>query len=281
MIIHARSEWTRETFEKTPTVPWASRTEYMIHYEGGTPTTDTGAAAMRHIHQIHLDNGWSGIGYNFVIFQDGSIWEGRGWDKVGAHCKNHNAAGWGVQVHVGGSQQPSAAALASAAWLYGEACRRARKPLQKLGHRDGFATDCPGTQLYSWVKSGMPAPPPATPPIPPVGDEMFFQAESASTALNTDGTPVVGVNAVYACSVNTHWHVPGPAASLVAAHLAVGGKLPRVSGDALLAAFPHDAANPGTVTTPGGVFDPDLFAAKVADLIAAKVADLIAARMKD
>lgn len=54
------------------------------------------------IRNIHVKyNGWSDIGYHYVIYLDGSIHEGRNIDKVGAHCENHNTGSIGV-VYVGG-----------------------------------------------------------------------------------------------------------------------------------------------------------------------------------
>ena len=30
-------------------------------------------------------NGWFDIGYNFIVGEDGNVYEGRGWTKIGAH----------------------------------------------------------------------------------------------------------------------------------------------------------------------------------------------------
>jgi hypothetical protein len=114
---------------------------------------------MRDIDAGHRANGWAGIGYNFVVMLDGTIWEGRGWGLVGAHCPLHNRSAWGVQVHIGGDQKPSPQALQSVDALYDEGSRRAGRLLAKRGHRDGYATECPGAALYAWVRAGMPVPP--------------------------------------------------------------------------------------------------------------------------
>lgn len=176
VTIHSRTEWGFDGWAKgsngkpltPPTVPDSVRTEFLTHYEGGTPCPDTGAAAMRAIHRIHLANGWSGIGYNHVVMLDGTAWEGRGWGMVGAHCPNHNRIGYGVQIHLGGAQKPTDAALATQRALYDEACRRAGHSLRMLGHRDGYATECPGSPLEAWVKAGMPMPggKPSPKPLP-------------------------------------------------------------------------------------------------------------------
>lgn len=53
------------------------------------------------IHQLHLKNGWSGIGYHYVIGLDGTIYEGRKDDSVGAHAAPQNSDSIGI-VYVGG-----------------------------------------------------------------------------------------------------------------------------------------------------------------------------------
>lgn len=49
-------------------------------------------------------NGWSDIGYHYVIYRDGTIHEGRNVDISGAHCEGYNAHSIGV-VYVGGCEK--------------------------------------------------------------------------------------------------------------------------------------------------------------------------------
>ncbi|MFF4057755.1 peptidoglycan-binding protein [Streptomyces sp. NPDC001708] len=156
--IISRATWGAKPWNGTPaSVSLTKRTEFFVHYDGGAHITRTGYAIMRAIEAEHLGNGWSGVGYNFVVDQAGNIYEGRGWTLQGAHCPNHNTTGIGVQIAIGGDQEPSAKALAACRALYEEACKKTGRNLAKRGHRDGFATACPGTKLYAWVKAGMPA----------------------------------------------------------------------------------------------------------------------------
>lgn len=172
--IVSRATWGATPWAGTPdTVALSQRTEYFVHYDGAAHINRTGYSVMRAIEAEHLGNGWSGVGYNFVVDQAGTIFEGRGWTLQGAHCPGHNVTGIGVQIAIGGDQEPSAKALASARALYDEACRRTGRTLAKRGHRDGYATLCPGTKLYKWVQAGMPAqgyeptkPAPAAPAFP-------------------------------------------------------------------------------------------------------------------
>ena len=48
------------------------------------------------VHQWHLANGWSGIGYHFFVRKDGSVYRGRPEDTVGAHAGNNNYDSIGV-----------------------------------------------------------------------------------------------------------------------------------------------------------------------------------------
>jgi peptidoglycan hydrolase-like protein with peptidoglycan-binding domain len=69
---------------------------------------------------------------------------------------------------LGGKVDASKAALASVRWLYDKFCTDAGHALDKRGHRDGFATACPGDKLYAWVKKGMPSDKPTLPAVKPV-----------------------------------------------------------------------------------------------------------------
>ncbi|WP_328736506.1 peptidoglycan-binding protein [Streptomyces bobili] len=158
MNIISRGTWGARAWNSTPaSVPLSKRTEFFVHYDGGTPVTRTGYAIMRAIEAGHLAQGWSGVGYNFVVDQQGNVYEGRGWNLQGAHCPGHNISGLSVQIAIGGDQKPSGRALAAARALYDEACRKTGRKLSKKGHKDGFATACPGKHLYAWVQAGMPA----------------------------------------------------------------------------------------------------------------------------
>ncbi|MGW6600616.1 peptidoglycan-binding protein [Streptomyces sp. NPDC055036] len=168
VTVISRSAWGAKPWNGTPDyVALSQRTEFFIHYDGGTPIGHIGVQVPRAIEHTHINQGWAGVGYNFVIAQDGTIYEGRGWTKQGAHCPGHNVSGIGVQIAIGGSQEPSAKALAAARALYDEACRKTGRTLAKKGHRDGIATACPGDKLYAWVRDGMPAGDYAGPTTPP------------------------------------------------------------------------------------------------------------------
>lgn len=156
--IISRATWGAKSWNGTPNyVALSSRTEFFVHYDGANHITATGNAVPQAIDRQHQAQGWAGIGYNFVVDQAGNVFEGRGWTGQGAHCPGHNVSGIGVQIAIGGDQEPSDKALAACRALYDEACAKAGRALAKKGHKDGYATLCPGAKLYAWVQAGMPA----------------------------------------------------------------------------------------------------------------------------
>ncbi|WP_202078569.1 glucosaminidase domain-containing protein [Caldalkalibacillus salinus] len=53
-------------------------------------------ASVERIHQLHLNNGWNGIGYHFYIRKNGQVWQGRPHWAIGAHERNSNSRTIGV-----------------------------------------------------------------------------------------------------------------------------------------------------------------------------------------
>lgn len=53
------------------------------------------------IHRAHLARKFAGIGYNFVIYRDGSIHEGRPEWAAGAHTSGYNSTSIGI-CYIGG-----------------------------------------------------------------------------------------------------------------------------------------------------------------------------------
>ncbi|WP_138905496.1 peptidoglycan recognition protein family protein, partial [Streptomyces albidochromogenes] len=135
-------------------------------------------SVLRSIYRYHVkSSGWRDFGYNFAVDKCGNIYEGRagGVAKpvLGAHTLGFNSNSTGIAVLGTYSKSNPPAAVVNAvarltAWklgLYG-ADPRAKTTLKsgggnrykkgtvvKLnvisGHRDGYATDCPGGRLYS------------------------------------------------------------------------------------------------------------------------------------
>lgn len=126
----------------------SARTGFMVHHSAGPDTQ-----RIRDIQSYHMDNnGWADIGYNFLIDKDGGVFEGRGWNTVGAHASGANTANIGVCV-IGdySSRVPSRGVRDSLQGLYVVANERAGKTLTVRTHRDVNPTACPGDALHDWA----------------------------------------------------------------------------------------------------------------------------------
>lgn len=74
-------------------------TEIIVHCSDTPAGRDDRAADIR---RWHVDgNGWTDIGYHYVVCLDGSVEAGRDPIIAGAHCTGHNAQSIGV-CYVGG-----------------------------------------------------------------------------------------------------------------------------------------------------------------------------------
>ena len=66
----------------------------IIHCSATPEGKSLSAEACRQDHIRH--RGFRDIGYHFYITRDGEIYPGRPLEKVGAHCRNHNAHSIGI-----------------------------------------------------------------------------------------------------------------------------------------------------------------------------------------
>ncbi len=150
-----------------------------VHHSatGNNYTCKQAPSVLRSIYRYHVQSsGWRDFGYNFAVDKCGNIYEGRagGVTKavLGAHTLGFNTNTMGIAV-LGSysSTNPPAAAVTAVskltAWKLG---LFGRNPKGKVtltsggsnkykagakvrmnvisGHRDGFATECPGARLY-------------------------------------------------------------------------------------------------------------------------------------
>lgn len=73
-------------------------TEIIVHCSATSEGKDYTVLDIR---RWHKQQGWSDIGYHYVIYRNGHIEPGRDVDLIGAHCEGHNAHSIGV-CYVGG-----------------------------------------------------------------------------------------------------------------------------------------------------------------------------------
>lgn len=159
-----RGAWGARAPKTSPTfVSPANRTEFMVHWNGG-PTGLTAAsphsrclAVVKADQNFHMDGrGWNDIGYNGLVCPHARAIECRGIDYAGAHCPNHNTSAYGWQFAIGQGELVTPAMFDRMARARADCSARSGHALTPMGHRDGFATSCPGDQAEAWVKAGMP-----------------------------------------------------------------------------------------------------------------------------
>lgn len=96
------------------------------------------------IHKWHLNNGWTGIGYHFVIAKDGSVFRGRAENWVGSHASSNNSNSIGI-CFVGNfeNESPTTQQIVAGKELVSFLISKYGK-ISIKGHRDVNSTSCPG-----------------------------------------------------------------------------------------------------------------------------------------
>lgn len=123
-----------------------------------TATPEGRNVTVEDIRRWHKAQGWSDIGYHYVIYLDGSVHIGRDIEQAGAHCSGYNAHSIGV-VYVGGTaadgKTPKDTRTPLQKFKLKELLQELRKkyPYAKIyGHRDFANKACPSfdaTREYS------------------------------------------------------------------------------------------------------------------------------------
>lgn len=189
MKLVTRAQWGARDYRRPngATLYSGSRRGVKLHYLGTAYSDrphDRCDDYVRQIQAQHMDgNGWSDIGYSFVVCTHGYVFEGRGLRRRNSANGNTtlNNQDYAVLLMVGSSglTRPTDAQLHGARDAI-EYCRREGPAGTWLGgHRDGYATACPGDVIYAWVKAGAPRPAATTPKPVPEEDVMPTAKEIA------------------------------------------------------------------------------------------------------
>ncbi len=146
----------------------------IIHHSATSNDLTDYTNVIRNIYLYHTEgNGWSDIGYNYVIAQDGSIFKGRDpgvyeQDNVmGAHFCSANSGTMGICIlghymNIAPPVESINALVNLLAWKaakdtlnpYGTNAHILNPELKVIaGHRDGCSTLCPGDSLYDKLNS--------------------------------------------------------------------------------------------------------------------------------
>lgn len=119
--------------------------EIIIHCADTPEGRDDRAVDIRRWHKAQ---GWSDIGYHYIIDLDGTIEAGRDIEATGAHCNGHNTNSIGI-CYIGGrdkdaNPKDTRTDAQKASLLLLVKYLRQRYPNAKIyGHRDFSSKSCP------------------------------------------------------------------------------------------------------------------------------------------
>ena len=248
-----------------------------VHYEG-TPVstrllTDHAACiaewkAIRASHLANKTENYSDVAYNYAACPHGYLLEGRGIGKrTGANGNQDlNRAHYAIVGLVGSSGLVTPTDAMLGAIRDGiDLLRQHGAGPEIKGHRDGYATTCPGASLYAWVQKGAPRPGTTT---PPTEDDVSLTAAQAKQLAELHDVLVPYAGWQYKGKdeeTDAYAYLRGTNASVKAVDAKVSALKPVDLTDAQIAALAEKVA-----AAPG-----------LADAIAEKVAQKIADRLAD
>lgn len=99
------------------------------------------------IHRWHLNNGWSGAGYHFLVRKDGTIYRLRPEEKVGAHAYGANYNSLGICFEGDYMQEDMTEAQKEAGKELVAYLKNKYNITTVQAHRDVCATSCPGDKF--------------------------------------------------------------------------------------------------------------------------------------
>lgn len=164
-----QSEWRAGLPDPNYTRTATNVKHVVVHHSAGSNTNTNYTQVVRDIYLYHTQiNGWSDIGYNYLVAQDGSIYNGRDPgsleqdDVLGAHFCGSNSTTMGIcmlgnyeSVQLSSSNYSSLIDI-----IIWKLDHEELTPYVKnqhalgnfdaiVGHRDGCSTLCPGENVYN------------------------------------------------------------------------------------------------------------------------------------
>ena len=125
----------------------------IIHCAATPPNMDIGR---KEINEWHVNKGWSGIGYHFVIRRNGKVETGRAVEEIGAHAEGYNSVSVGVCL-VGGvnDKKIPEANFTPAQWdALTDLLKKLKEKYPKakiIGHNEVAKKACPSFNVQKWL----------------------------------------------------------------------------------------------------------------------------------
>ncbi len=142
----------KETNLKFTSLSNRSSTKKIVLHHAAAVTADA-----KTIHQWHKNNGWSGIGYHFVVRKNGTIERGRPIKTIGAHCTGQNSDSIGIcfEGNFEKEKMPDKQIKAGQELLSYLYEKYGLNKSHVKRHKDLMATSCPGKNFpYNKIMSG-------------------------------------------------------------------------------------------------------------------------------
>lgn len=188
-----QSEWRAGLPAPVASPSFHTVTHHIVHHTAGSNSNTNYTQVVRDIYLLHTEvNGWDDIGYNFVIAQDGTLYEGRDpgdgrseFEVRGAHFCAKNTGTFGVALlgnyetaQLTHETRERLVSLLSFSLSdlgihpLGSSDHRGENLRAISGHRDGCATLCPGRNVYQL--------------LPDIRTEVFESMQHCSETLVLD-----------------------------------------------------------------------------------------------
>lgn len=246
-----------------------------VHYEGTAVSTklltdhDACLDEWKNIRRSHLANtaeNYSDVAYNYAACPHGFLLEGRGLRRrTGANGNQAlNQGHYAVLGLVGSSglTEPTDAML-SAIRDGIDLLRKNGAGSEIKGHRDGYATACPGGPLYAWVQKGAPRPN-ATAPEPP--------KETTMPLTTADIQKLCREDKVWPAPKDASDYSPDPKS---AGHYWALGTHIAVQSEGIRAVRKEVAANTAAIATLAGLVGTGVDTAAVVAAVEAAIQDAV------
>lgn len=155
--IITRQGWDARPAKGGRFTPIRRKVQGIVVHHSGVKNGPQGVAAVKAFERFHMDTrGWRGIAYNWLVDEQGVVYEGRGGGVVSGATRGWNSRTESICYTGYGFDVIPAQALAAIEWLISDIQRRYGGDLWVKGHRDLGKTSCPGSKLYAWLQDGMP-----------------------------------------------------------------------------------------------------------------------------
>lgn len=177
----------------------------------GQPTSEKVAEVRR----LHVNgNGWSDIGYHYLIDRDGTVAEGRPEERTGAHVKGHNTGTIGITLFGGHGGSENDKFEEHFTPKQDAALRRLIADLEEkhqikkvTGHNEYAAKACPCFKVRDWLNKKSPRTMAGSTTLQASGLSAAGVATTAAAALGElDGTAqLVAIGALVVVGLGLVW----------------------------------------------------------------------------